>query len=392
MVKRKSRVTMTAILWSVLQVLTLTSASALPQEPAVAPACPTATDDTFAITPDNPIPVGGGPMYFAARERRYLEALRGPQGQPLKYRRVGSSKGTGDTILDVYEVAYEGLEKPLRLYLDGYHYTEPRAPKGLTCGVPLALGPPPADPFRAQDQLLAFAVTQGVSREFEPIPAGTNPSAPHAWIFDHFRLVTRASRAAAQANRPLDPQAVPKEVAQPRMVVVALPQACEGRPIVPAAVEIISAQGASAPRLGAEVRDAALVALVPGLTAPEGSVGAAFQMAGLRSGDQVRITYPEACAGGGTQVMLPARFTPPRALATPPVRVPAGGKPGEGPVYLQVLIDPAGTFAQPEYIGGPSQLVKAAIEGIATWKVEPARLNGAPLVTSSVLKVEFRTP
>jgi hypothetical protein len=378
--------------WSVLLSLVIHGSPASWQEPAAPPSCPIAADNSFAVTPDNPVPIGGGPMFFAARERRYLDALRGPQGQLLKYRRLGSTKGAGDTILDMYEVGYEGLDKPLRLYLDGYHYAEPRAPKGLSCGLPLALSVPPADPFVSQDQLLAFAITQGATREFEAIPAGTSPSAPHAWIFDHFRLVARAARAAAQAGRPLDPRAAAKDMAQPRLVVVALPQMCDGRAIGPAAVEIIAPQGGPVARIGGELRGAELVGAVPGLAAAEGSVGVALQLPNLRATDQVRITYPEACAGTGTQVTLPTRFTPARPIDTPPVPLPVGEKPPDGAVYLQVLIDPAGTFAQPEYVGGPRPLVKAAIEGIARWKVEPARLNGAPLVIPVVLKVDFKTP
>lgn len=72
--------------------------------------CPTATDESFARTTSAPVSIGGGPMFFAARERRYLDLLRGPEGQPLQYKRTGTRKGSDEMILDVYQITYEGLD------------------------------------------------------------------------------------------------------------------------------------------------------------------------------------------------------------------------------------------------------------------------------------------
>lgn len=124
--------------------------------------------------------------------------------------------------------------------------------------------------------------------------------------------------------------------------------------------------------------------------APEGSVAAAYPAAMPRPNEQVVITYPEACVDGGTQVRLALRYTPARPLDTPPATLPEGEKPAEGAIYLQVVIDPAGTFQEPIYIGGPAHLTKAAIEAIGAWKVEPPRINGAPYATPVVLQVRFR--
>jgi hypothetical protein len=48
----------------------------------------------------------------------------------------------GITMLDVYELQYAGLEKPIRLFLDFYHFVEPQAPVGLACATPIRLSPP----------------------------------------------------------------------------------------------------------------------------------------------------------------------------------------------------------------------------------------------------------
>ena len=55
------------------------------------PPCPVAENDSYGYTREQPVQIGGSAMYAAARERRYLETLRGPEGQPLQYKRVGSS-------------------------------------------------------------------------------------------------------------------------------------------------------------------------------------------------------------------------------------------------------------------------------------------------------------
>jgi hypothetical protein len=51
------------------------------------------SDPTFGRVADNPIKVGGGAAYAAARERRYLDALRSPSGEPIAFKRLGSAMG-----------------------------------------------------------------------------------------------------------------------------------------------------------------------------------------------------------------------------------------------------------------------------------------------------------
>ncbi|EPX57525.1 hypothetical protein D187_009799 [Cystobacter fuscus DSM 2262] len=100
------------------------------------PAAPgeTPAPSGYGYTPEDPIKVGGGP----SGEHEFLRYLRGPEGQPLSFERLGSCCGFKDSslpfgggLLDMYEVTYEGLEKPVTLYLDMYRRQEPRAPTGF---------------------------------------------------------------------------------------------------------------------------------------------------------------------------------------------------------------------------------------------------------------------
>lgn len=74
-----------------------------------------------------------------SNQNAYLQALRGPNGESVQYRRVSSccqfktpSGFMGRGLLDEYDVYYNGLEKPITLYLNGYDYEEPMAPAGFT--------------------------------------------------------------------------------------------------------------------------------------------------------------------------------------------------------------------------------------------------------------------
>ena len=100
--------------------------------------CPVTTDDTYGVSAANPVKVGLDGASGPAREMQYLNALRGSAGQPLRFRRVGTSVTAGNVILDVFELHHDGLTAPVRLYLDAYHFEEPQAPRGFVC--PLAIG------------------------------------------------------------------------------------------------------------------------------------------------------------------------------------------------------------------------------------------------------------
>jgi hypothetical protein len=98
--------------------------------------------DLYGYGRRNPVHVGGGQEDGAANQRQWLDALRGPGGETLRYRRLGSCceyhRGSARGVLDAYEVTYPGLEKPVVLYID--MYAEPRSvqppPEGFTAASP----------------------------------------------------------------------------------------------------------------------------------------------------------------------------------------------------------------------------------------------------------------
>jgi hypothetical protein len=384
------------MLSTVLITLAITVAQA-PTPPATAdrsvvPRCEVSTDPNYGLTLGTPIQVGGGAMYGPARERRYLDALRGPDGQPLRYKRTGSMQGTdGTTILDGYEVIYDGLAKPTMLYVDEYHFSDLRAPQGFICGEPIGLALPPLDPFLASQALVTVAVEQGTVRDVAPIPLDQDGATTHGVMFDQFRMIARAARAAAASGAKLDPQKVPADVARPRTIVLAYPLSCDGRTVAPAGIEIVGAQGAPPRRDGDYTRDGAIGALLPGIQAPVSSLAATFTLSTLRPTDTVRITYADpACTGGSSELSLPVKFSDVRSLDMSAPPLPSGATPSDAPVWLQTLVDLDGMLQHPAYIGGPSHLARAAMEAIQRWRSEPARINGAPVARPVMVQVKFK--
>jgi hypothetical protein len=103
-------------------------------------ACGVSSDGTYGVTIENPVGVGGGDMAGAQRGLTYLRALRGPQGESVSYRRVGSLPDAhGTFVLDAYELTFTGIARPVRVYIDDNHWDEPEAPQGFACGVPIGL-------------------------------------------------------------------------------------------------------------------------------------------------------------------------------------------------------------------------------------------------------------
>ncbi len=100
------------------------------------------TDKLYGYSNKNPIEVGGvdkreGPT----NERRFLNALAGPNGEKISYHRAGSccpikSKsdpfGFGEVMLDNYRVTWEGSKDTISIYINMYDYGELKAPKGFT--------------------------------------------------------------------------------------------------------------------------------------------------------------------------------------------------------------------------------------------------------------------
>ena len=93
--------------------------------------CPVTADPDYGYSQDGAIRVGEGDVLAGpSLERAYLDQLRGPNGEMIEYERLGS-ENYGDTILDTYQVTYNGVS--VVLYLDMYQLEPFRVPIGFTC-------------------------------------------------------------------------------------------------------------------------------------------------------------------------------------------------------------------------------------------------------------------
>ena len=354
---------------------------------SVKPACPVSNDEKYAYTPEAPVQVGGSPVYGAARQRRYLDTLRGPDGQAVQYKRVGQSRGPDGTIVDAYEVTHEGRDKSITLYLDWYHYNLPKAPRGLTCAGAFGLGIPPLNPFQEMDDVRIVGMAAGAAKEFAPIPLSIGDVA-YGVIYDRFRLYGQAVREAASKGEKLDPQNPPRALMQQGMVIVAHALTCGERTVQPKSIEVIAANGAAMPKNN-QVETTDVARLLYGYKAPPNSLALTFPLAAPRGNDSIRITYSEAaCGSDASQVTVRLTPTPGRPIEMTPPTLPAGVTSDE-PVLLQVLVDLDGAAQKPTYVGGPPELRNAAIEAMGRWRFEPVRINGAPIATGALLQVRF---
>ena len=111
---------------------------------------PLTKEKTFVITEissdrkygyDQDYPVNLGFMAVQTAEvnvKRYFGALTGPKGEALTYKKVDSccpfpsaKNEMGAGIIDIYEVSWEGLKEPKRIYINLYERGQVLAPEGF---------------------------------------------------------------------------------------------------------------------------------------------------------------------------------------------------------------------------------------------------------------------
>lgn len=97
------------------------------------------TDPTYGLSLENPIRVGGFKMCGTWYIHLYFNSLLGHNGEPIKYKRLGSHLGldTPDEeskhgFTDSYAVFVEGITKPIKVYINMYDCKLPlKAPMGF---------------------------------------------------------------------------------------------------------------------------------------------------------------------------------------------------------------------------------------------------------------------
>lgn len=349
--------------------------------------CTVSSDPTYGLTAENPVRIGGGPSGMAVRQRQYLAALRGPGGEVVSYNTRGSRMvklAIGETIIDAYPVTLQGVGQSVTVYLDGYHYAPPVAPKGFICVQPVTLPPPGPDAILVGTSVVELAIEQGATRDFDPIPLNA-PGGPRVVVMDQFRVLAYLSRLAARAGAPWDPKRPPTRGGT---AVIAYPQECNGRTIAAKEIDLHPPQGPPLPR-GEYLNETTATTLLPRIELPAATLVATFGLSLPRPTDALRVVYDGEPCGTTQTTDLPVVATTVRFTENPPAHLPAGHAPVTDRVLLQTLVDTDGHVQKAVYVGGPEDLIAAAMAAVGTWRAEPARINGAPVVTPGMIAVPF---
>jgi hypothetical protein len=98
-----------------------------------------APDSEYGFTEKRPVMVKGGFGEGGHNMYRYLNALRGPAGERVRYSRVGTcctfkttkSPFGDEEVLEVYEVWYEGVT-PKQMYFNWYDDGDILIPLGFS--------------------------------------------------------------------------------------------------------------------------------------------------------------------------------------------------------------------------------------------------------------------
>jgi len=350
--------------------------------------CRASADPAYGTTPSNPVKVGGGDVYMASRQVKYLTALRGSAGEGLHFSRRGSLPAADGTILDAYTIDIKGAQSST-IYLDGYHWSDPIAPAGFLCAAAIGLAPPGPDPFETTNQRMTIAVGLG-SGDVAPISLDADGSKRHGIVYDHPRLIGLAAKSAAAAGKPLDPKRLPQEVSQPRLVVIATPLVCGAETVAPESVALADSRGGQPPASGKAAGER-IADLAPGLSGMPNAIAVVYSTATLIQGARVTVHYAQPC--DGTQdVVLPVTMTPARVVMPAPAPALAGKPaPAAGArVVLQLFVAPDGTALYPVFASGEFDFTNAALESVKNWRFEPARVNGAPLIQPEQVMIIVR--
>ena len=112
------------------------------------PTCEMTSGADYGMDPSRHIKVGAGVM-GVVNSRAYLSRLRGPKGEDVVFRRIGSTapfetpNANGRMgLLDMYALRVDGTSHETTVYLNMYDRGEIRAPAGFTL---LARGEIPAE-------------------------------------------------------------------------------------------------------------------------------------------------------------------------------------------------------------------------------------------------------
>jgi hypothetical protein len=98
------------------------------------------TDPGYAFSEHTPVFIGGGFESGSDRTYKYLNSLRGPHGETIRYDRVGTccpfksanSPFGGEALLEVYQLDIPGAGAPKQIYFNWYDTGDVLVPVGLS--------------------------------------------------------------------------------------------------------------------------------------------------------------------------------------------------------------------------------------------------------------------
>ncbi|MEE1898192.1 MULTISPECIES: 2-dehydro-3-deoxyphosphooctonate aldolase [Flavobacterium] len=99
----------------------------------------TAQNNKYGYDQDWPVNLGFLPVQTAEiNVKRYFDALTGPEGQKITYTKQeaccpfpSERNSMGAGLLDVYEVTWDGLATPVKIYINLYEKGKIMAPAGF---------------------------------------------------------------------------------------------------------------------------------------------------------------------------------------------------------------------------------------------------------------------
>ena len=373
-----------------LALVTLLAQDPLTGDRSVVSKCDVSADPTYGYSRENPIKVGGSPIYGPARQQRFLGALVGPAGQPVAFKRRGAIRtDRADLILDLYEVTYTGVEKPIELYLDFYRWEPPKAPQGFHCATAIGLDSPPPDPKTQWVQLVGVAIKASEAGDLAPIPLSADGSTRYGVVVDAYRFVAGMARMIIAGGGRVTAEQLAASIDSGQHLVIAYPLTCDAERRNPKDLELIGAQDrVLEPR---NIMDAnELRKMLPWATVPDGSIGATFP--GNIPGGSVRLMYDGgACPDTASTVVLPIKLGPPQKIADMRPAWPAGvPMPPAGEVVrveVRATIDLEGVPGNLEVRSGPPEFVSSALAAVRPWRYKPFTINGAPAYAPLVMNV-----
>jgi len=260
----------------------------------------------------------------------------------------------------------------------------------------------PQDTSSSDALLTRLAIETAADGDLAPIVHPPGPNAQFA-VYDRFRLVSLAARAALKGGHPLDPASPPRDLVAPRTVILAWARSPLGDdPGRPQAIEITAADGRKIKRLGA-LGPAEVAKTLPGVTVPPQTLVIVFDISSLRPSDRVTIVFNDPPGGADARTIGAIRpgefsgslsFEAPKPIDTPQVRVPSGAGPASGNPAISVegVLDLTGRVRYVRALNGPVEWRNAVEAGVALWRYSPARMGGVPvpLVMQTTVRVHVR--